>query len=683
MTVFRSLSCFLVFLAALGLARDARALSYVMMKDVDLLRQADGVATFEVESRLPAAKGGSETRYRLVQGRVLNGDPVSTSEVLALPGILRAADEVVLVPGVPELQAGQRLLVFFERGEDGLLRPMQLTLGLFFEVRDGSDAYYLRNIDLASDAGKGRNAEFHRLRSAHAFELALQDHAATGMLRADYFVADGAIDARQKFNLAQIIFSGGNPPPPGPARWFEFDEGNDVDWYAQANAISPSPTIDEYAALQTALAAWNNEPGSKVVLSYAGVGTAPGSGAIGNVYWNDDRPGGPVVPGTYSCPTGGILAVGGSSATAPARTFQAMSWYVRRNAFVVINDGVACQFDSFGGTGGAQTLGHELGHTLGFSHSCGDQATGACSPGSPSDEALMRAVLHNDARGASLGVDDIAAVRFVYPETGIADLSIASVASPGSVRPGETVTFTHTITNGGPASAASVTVAATAAADLVFVSNSGNCTTAFPCNLGTLANGATRTITTTYRVPSSHPGGGTLGATTSVSSGTPDPTGGNDSALETVDVSARAANLAATIGDSGASVLPGSWIVYQVGVSNAGPSDASSLSLSYVLPADTAFGSASGSGWNCSFASNTVTCTRAALAASANAPLTIVVDVDDPYGGSNPISSSVTISSATTDPTAGNNTGNDTTPVAIPDPNDVFCNGFEPTACPP
>lgn len=667
---------------ALAFTPPATALTYVMMKDVDLLRQSEGVATFEITELLAPGSGDRETLYRLKRVEALSGARPEDQELLALPGAFVPDGESVVVPGIPQLQKGQRVLVFFERGKDDLLRPMHLSLGLFIEVESGKRAYYLRSLDPGSDSGKGMNAAFHAPRIARRFERALRDHASTQTLVSDYFAADLDAAASAKFNLAMIMFAGGNPPT-GPGRWFQFDDGTDVDWFAQPDPINPSPTVDEYVALQDSLAAWNNDPGSKVVLSYAGVGTAPTTTGTGNVYWNDNRPGGPTVPGNYDCGSGGILAVGGSSASSPARTFQSQNWYVRFNGFVIINGGVACAFDSFSGTFAAQTITHEIGHSLGFAHSCGDAATGTCSAGSPADQAIMRASLHADARGASLGIDDQAGLQVVYPETNVANLSIGTVVSPGSARPGETFTLTHSINNAGPGAAAAVSVSISAAADLDFVSNSGNCTTSFPCSLGTLASGASRTITSTYRIGSDHPGGGSLSATTTVTSSTPDPSNANNSAVGNISVLPRSANLGVTLSDGGTSVAAGSWIVFNVGVGNAGPSDASSLSLTYNLPADTSFASSSGSGWSCNAPGGTVTCTRSALAAGASAPLTLFIDVDSPYGGPNPIGSTVSLSAATSDPSGANNSANDTTPVQVPDPNGIFCNGFELSACIP
>ena len=64
------------------------------------------------------------------------------------------------------------------------------------------------------------------------------------------------------------------------------------------------------------------------------------------------------------------------------------------------------------------------------------------------------------------------------------------------------------MTNTGPSDAAGVVVSDATPTGLVFVSNTGDCTTAFPCALGVVPAGATRTITATFTVPITYPGAG-------------------------------------------------------------------------------------------------------------------------------------------------------------------------------
>ena len=67
--------------------------------------------------------------------------------------------------------------------------------------------------------------------------------------------------------------------------------------------------------------------------------------------------------------------------------------------------------------------------------------------------------------------------------TASADLQITKTG-PASVVPGTTVVYTITVTNAGPSDAASVEVTDATPTGLTLVSNTGACTTAFPCALG-------------------------------------------------------------------------------------------------------------------------------------------------------------------------------------------------------
>jgi uncharacterized repeat protein (TIGR01451 family) len=110
-----------------------------------------------------------------------------------------------------------------------------------------------------------------------------------------------------------------------------------------------------------------------------------------------------------------------------------------------------------------------------------------------------------------------------------ADLSVG-VHGPANVRAGQSVTYTLTISNAGPDIAAAVSLDDPTPAGLTFVWNAGDCATAFPCALGTIAPGGTRTITATYAVPVAYRWPNPLTNTAIVSSSVADPVPANNAA---------------------------------------------------------------------------------------------------------------------------------------------------------
>jgi uncharacterized repeat protein (TIGR01451 family) len=110
---------------------------------------------------------------------------------------------------------------------------------------------------------------------------------------------------------------------------------------------------------------------------------------------------------------------------------------------------------------------------------------------------------------------------------GSADLSVSLVGPYDAVPAGGEITYTIVVTNQGPNAALDVILDGATPAGLTFVASAGDCTTPFPCSLGTLLPGQTRTITVRYSVA---PSVTAVTHTVTTSSSTPDPSLPNNSA---------------------------------------------------------------------------------------------------------------------------------------------------------
>jgi uncharacterized repeat protein (TIGR01451 family) len=110
-----------------------------------------------------------------------------------------------------------------------------------------------------------------------------------------------------------------------------------------------------------------------------------------------------------------------------------------------------------------------------------------------------------------------------------ADLAITEDWPGASVVAGTNVVYTITVTNAGPSNAEGVVVSDATPAGLTFVSNAGDCVTAFPCALGTVAVAAPpRVITATFAVPLSYTTPDPVLNTASVTTTTTDPVSANN-----------------------------------------------------------------------------------------------------------------------------------------------------------
>jgi uncharacterized repeat protein (TIGR01451 family) len=118
--------------------------------------------------------------------------------------------------------------------------------------------------------------------------------------------------------------------------------------------------------------------------------------------------------------------------------------------------------------------------------------------------ALVRATLGATALDSmAAGVDRDSGYGIVMADRSAAASDAAmTMSGPATVAVGKNAVYTIMVTNNGPGSALSVQVLDPTPSGLVFVSNyTGACATAFPCSLGTIPSGQTRTITATFMVP--------------------------------------------------------------------------------------------------------------------------------------------------------------------------------------
>ncbi|MDT7837189.1 SdrD B-like domain-containing protein [Aquabacterium sp. OR-4] len=252
-----------------------------------------------------------------------------------------------------------------------------------------------------------------------------------------------------------------------------------------------------------------------------------------------------------------------------------------------------------------------------------------------------------------------------------ADPQIAEFSdNPDPVAAGGAYAYTLRIDNNAVDVASNVRLRVTLPSGASFVSAtpaSQNCVatsaTQIDCNLGALgANGAdVRNILMTWRT--TVPGPTTLTATATLSSDNDSNSANNTQTQTTTIISG--ANLGLTKTGSPNPVVGGGNVTYTLTASNAGPNASNAITLIDTLSPSSTFVSASGSGWSCSHASGTVTCTRPGPHAvgAAIPPVSVVATVNV---GSGTVTNTATLepsAGGTADPDSSNNTATANTTV--------------------
>jgi uncharacterized repeat protein (TIGR01451 family) len=261
---------------------------------------------------------------------------------------------------------------------------------------------------------------------------------------------------------------------------------------------------------------------------------------------------------------------------------------------------------------------------------------------------------------------------------GTIDLAVTKTASAGTVAPGNNETYTIIVTNNGPSTATLVNLidnlpdgiqitSATSTVGTVTIPASAQDTTAanpddLLVNIGTLASGASATIIVNATVlPSTR---GSITNSVVVSSGDStliEANTANNSATVTTTLT-PSIDLVVTKNDSPDPAIAGNQLTYTITVNNAGPSQATNVSLTDSLPAGLTFVSGTSSTGTTVTAANLASgLTLGTLNPGATATVTVVTSISGTTRGT--VTNTATATATETDSNTANNTATASTTV--------------------
>jgi uncharacterized repeat protein (TIGR01451 family) len=240
------------------------------------------------------------------------------------------------------------------------------------------------------------------------------------------------------------------------------------------------------------------------------------------------------------------------------------------------------------------------------------------------------------------------------------DLAVTVTDSPDPVFVNQNVTYTIAVTNAGGATANNVTLSNVLPAATSFFFATTTQGSVFKqdndvtVHLGTLANGASATVT----IIATATAGGSLTNRASVTSSLTEQTPANNSTTA-VTTAIEVADLAVGVTDSPDPVVVGTTLTYVVSVTNLGPVTAPGVNVTNMLPAGVNFVSATASQGTFSQNAGMVSASLGSLANGATATLTIRATPT----ALGTITDAVTVRGALSDPDAANNAASGKTTV--------------------
>jgi len=247
-----------------------------------------------------------------------------------------------------------------------------------------------------------------------------------------------------------------------------------------------------------------------------------------------------------------------------------------------------------------------------------------------------------------------------------ADLGLTQTAAPAVAQPGGTITYTLTLTNNGANAAAGAvvyqqtppnttfqSVAVSPAAGWTCTNPAVGATGQILCSDSANLNSATTvTFTIIVNVVAGTASGTVILNSADTTATTADPVPTNNASTSSVLIENGAqADLAVTMSAAPTPVFIASNLTYTIQVQNLGLVNTTNGQLADTIPAGTTFVSSSTSQGSCS-GTATVTCTFGAITNGAS--ITVAISVKTPTSAGT-LTNTATVSSATADPVASNN----------------------------
>jgi uncharacterized repeat protein (TIGR01451 family) len=273
-----------------------------------------------------------------------------------------------------------------------------------------------------------------------------------------------------------------------------------------------------------------------------------------------------------------------------------------------------------------------------------------------------------------------------------ADLAVTTIG-PATGSANSTISYTQTLVNNGPSSAAGVVwtevIPTNATFQSMVVPTSWSCTTpavgatgTITCSIASLPpTGVTPVLfPLTVHVNTGVASGTVINNSVSVASTTTDPVISNNSTTGNVVIVAATGQMdvaVTTVGTPG-SVAAGGNLTYTQSVTNNGPTAAGALVFSQTVPLNTTFQSLTvPTDWTCGTVpgiggTGTISCNATSLASGASSIFSLVVKVNDQAPSGTAISNSVNVSvTVGNDPYLANNSASTSNPTTGSDVADV------------